>query len=93
MAEPFRGIDWQIQGMTDAGNGLLGTEEEWNLLVARVGAIPAYVQTAQANLLAGKAAGNIPDRRLVARDGIAGAKANIDYFSATLPTLAAQFLG
>jgi len=93
VAEPFRGIDWQIQGMTDAGNGLLGTEEEWNLVVARVGAIPAYVQTAQANLLAGKAAGNIPDRRLVARDGIAGAKANTDYFSGTLPALAAQYIG
>jgi uncharacterized protein (DUF885 family) len=93
VAEPFRGVDWQIQGMTDAGNGLLGTEDEWALVVARVGAVPAYVEVAKANLLAGKAAGNIPDRRLVARDGIAGAKANVDYFTTTLPGLAAQYIG
>ena len=93
VAEPFRGIDWQIQGMTDAGNGLLGTEAEWALVVTRVGAIPAYVETAKANLLAGKSDGNIPDRRLVARDGIVGAKANVDYFSTTLPGLAAQYIG
>ena len=93
VAEPFRGIDWQIQGMTDAGNGLLGTEAEWALVVARAGAVPAYVETAKANLLAGKAAGNMPDRRLVARDGIAGAKANVEYFTTTLPGLAAQYIG
>lgn len=93
VAEPFRGIDWQIQGMTDAGNGLLGTEAEWALVVARAGAVPAYVETAKANLLAGKAAGNIPDRRLVARDGIAGSTANVEYFTTTLPGLAAQYIG
>lgn len=93
VAEPFRGIDWQIQGMTDAGNGLLGTEAEWALVVARVGAVPVYVETAKSNLLAGKAVGNLPDRRLVARDGIAGAKANVEYFTTTLPGLAAQFIG
>ncbi len=27
VAEPFRGVDWQIQQMTDAGGGLLGTPE------------------------------------------------------------------
>lgn len=93
VAEPFRGVDWQIQGMTDAGNGLLGTEAEWNLVVARVGAVPAYVETAKANLLAGKAAGNLPDRRLVERDGIAGSRANAEYFTRTLPALAAQYMG
>lgn len=93
VAEPFRGIDWQIQGMTDAGGGLLGTEEEWNLVVARVNAVPAYVEVAQANLLLGKDAGNIPDWRLVERDGIAGAKANAEYFTSTLLDLAAQFIG
>ena len=93
VAEPFRGIDWQIQGMTDAGNGLLGTEAEWALVVARAGAVPAYVETAKANLLAGKAAGNMPDRRLVQRDGIAGARANVEYFTTTLPGLAAQYIG
>ncbi|HMU62284.1 MAG TPA: DUF885 domain-containing protein, partial [Gemmatimonadales bacterium] len=93
VAEPFRGIDWQIQGMTDVGNGLLGTEAEWALVVARTAAVPAYVAVARDNLLAGKAAGNIPDRRLVARDGIDGAKANVDYFTTTLPGLAAEYIG
>ena len=93
VAEPFRGIDWQIQGMTDVGDGLLGTEQEWSLVVARVGAVPAYVETAKANLLAGKAAGNLPDHRLIARDGIAGAEANVEYFSTTLPGLARQYIG
>jgi uncharacterized protein (DUF885 family) len=93
VAEPFRGVDWQIQGMTDAGNGLLGTEEEWNLVVQRVQAVPAYVAAAKANLLAGKARGNVPDRRLVQRDGIAGSQANVTYFTSTLPELASQFMG
>ncbi len=93
VAEPFRGIDWQIQGMTDAGNGLLGTEAEWALVVARVAAVPAYVETAKANLTAGKAAGNLPDRRLVSRDGLAGSQANVEYFTTTLPALAAQYIG
>jgi len=93
VAEPFRGVDWQIQGMTDAGNGLLGTEEEWKLVVQRVQAVPAYVAAAKANLLAGKAGGNVPDRRLVQRDGIAGSQANVTYFKTTLPALAAQYIG
>ena len=93
VAEPFRGVDWQIQGMTDAGNGLLGTEDEWSLVVQRVQAVPAYVETAKANLLAGKSAGNIPDRRLVERDGIAGSHANTTYFTTTLPALAKQYIG
>lgn len=93
VAEPFRGIDWQIQGMTDAGNGLLGTEAEWALVVARVGAVPAYVDTAKANLLLGKSVGNTPDRRLIQRDGIEGARANVEYFTKTLPALAATYIG
>ena len=93
VAEPFRGVDWQIQGMTDVGNGLLGTEDEWNLVVQRVQAVPAYVETAKANLLAGKAAGNIPDRRLIQRDGLAGSTANVEYFKTTLPALAAGYMG
>jgi uncharacterized protein (DUF885 family) len=93
VAEPFRGIDWQIQGMTDAGGGLLGTESEWALVVSRVGAVPAYVETAKANLAAGKAAGNLPDRRFVSRDGIAGSRANVEYLTTTLPGLASQYIG
>ncbi len=93
VAEPFRGVDWQMQQMTDEGHGLLGTPAEWALLVERVRAVPAYVAVAQANLRAGKAAGNIPDHRMVARDGIEGSKANADYFATTLPKQARQYIG
>lgn len=91
--EPFRGVDWQIQQMEDAGGGLLGTEAEWELVARRVGAIPAYLEVAKANLLAGKAAGNIPDWRMVARDGVAGSRSNADYFRTTLPDLARRLVG
>lgn len=93
VAEPFRGVDWQIQGLTDAGNGMLGSEAEWALVAKRVEAIPAYVATAKANLEAGKAAGNLPDRRMVARDGLKGCDANAEYFAATLTRSAMPFLG
>ncbi|HET6764784.1 MAG TPA: DUF885 family protein, partial [Longimicrobiaceae bacterium] len=93
VAEPFRGVDWQIQGMTDAGGGVLGTAGEWNLLVRRVAAIPAYLQAAKANLRAGKAAGRLPDWRMVERDGIAGSRSNAEYFRVTLPGLARQYAG
>jgi uncharacterized protein (DUF885 family) len=93
VAEPFRGVDWQIQQMTDAGNGLLGTAAEWELVVARLQAVPAYLAAAQGNLRAGKAAGNLPDWRMVERDGIGGSRSNAEYFRATLPQLAAKYLG
>ncbi|HEX6537288.1 MAG TPA: DUF885 domain-containing protein [Gemmatimonadaceae bacterium] len=93
VAEPFRGVDWQIQQMTDAGNGLLGTEGEWALVVARLEKVPAYVETAKQNLQAGIRAGNRPDHRMVKRDGIDGSRANVEYFRATLPKLAREHLG
>lgn len=93
VAEPFRGIDWQIQQMTDVGNGLLGTEDEWQKVINRTAAIPAYLDVARANLLAGKTAGNMPDKRMVQRDGIDGSKANAEYFNATLLSSARGFVG
>ena len=93
VAEPFRGVDWQIQGLTDTGGGTLGTEAEWALVARRVEAIPAYVAVAKTNLEAGKAAGNLPDRRMVARDGLKGCDANADYFATALATSATPFLG
>jgi uncharacterized protein (DUF885 family) len=87
--EPFRGLDWYLQGMKDLGDGRYGTEDEWRRVVARVGAIPAYLKTAQANLAAGKAAGNLPDFRLVERDGIKASDANAVYLEKELPETAA----
>ena len=96
VAEPFRGVDWQLQGMTEgvAGDSAArGTDPEWELVIARVGAVPAYFATAKANLLAGKASGNLPDRRMIQRDGIAGSRANAEYFRGTLSSMAKGFLG
>jgi uncharacterized protein (DUF885 family) len=93
VAEPFRGIDWQIQQMPELAGGLLGNEADWQLVVTRTLAIPAYLEVAKANLLAGKKAAIIPDRRMVQRDGITGSTANADYFRNTLPKNAQQYLG
>lgn len=93
VAEPFRGVDWQLQQMTGTGPGLLGTEGEWSLVVARLRAVPAYLDVARANLLAGKASGNRPDHRMIARDGVGGSAANADYFRAALPATAKVLLG
>ncbi len=91
--EPFRGIDWQIQQMQDFGGGRLGSPEEWELVITRLGAIPPYLATARANLQAGVKAGNRPDRRMVQRDGIDAAHAATDYFSTTLPKQARDYIG
>ena len=93
VAEPFSGVDWQMQQMQSFDSGMLGTEDEWTLVAERVEAIPAYVAVARANLEAGKTHGNLPDRRLVQEDGIAGARANATYFRTTLGNSAKEYLG
>ena len=93
VAEPFRGVDWQIQQMAEIPGGLLGNEPDWQQVVTRSLAIPTYIEIAKTNLLAGKKAGAIPDRRMVQRDGINGSKANSEYFRTTLPKTAQQFIG
>jgi uncharacterized protein (DUF885 family) len=93
VAEPFRGVDWQIQQMAELPGGMLGTEADWQQVVTRCLAIPVYLETAKANLLAGKKQGRIPDRRMVQRDGISGSKANSEYFRNTLGKSAQTFIG
>jgi len=93
VAEPFRGVDWQMQQMVELPGGMLGTEDDWKLVVTRTLQIPGYLEVAKTNLLEGKKAGSIPDRRMVQRDGINGSKANADYFRNTLAKTAQPFLG
>jgi uncharacterized protein (DUF885 family) len=90
--EPFRGIDWQLQQMQDLGNGLRGTEAEWKHVVSRVESIPAYLDRAKANLTAGKRAGNVPDWRMVRRNGIESSISSVEYFRKTLPETAAGYI-
>jgi uncharacterized protein (DUF885 family) len=93
VAEPFRGVDWQLQQMQSVSGGLLGTEGEWHLVIARLGAVPPYVDQALANLRQGKRRGNQPDRRMVQLDGLDGSAANGVYFRTTLRDTAARLLG
>jgi uncharacterized protein (DUF885 family) len=87
--EPVRGVDWQIQGMTPTGGATYGTDAEWQAVIARVRAVPAYLATAERQLAAGVAAHNTPDGRMLVDFGMRSAAADADYFASTLPQLAA----
>jgi uncharacterized protein (DUF885 family) len=91
--EPFRGVDWQIQGMTVTGASTLGTDAEWQAVIARTRAVPAFLATAEQQLAAGVAAHNTPDRRVLRAYGLESSAADADYFGRTLPQIASQDLG
>jgi uncharacterized protein (DUF885 family) len=90
--EPFRGVDWQIQGMTATGEATYGTDAEWQAVIARLRAVPAYLATAQRQLAAGVAAHDTPDRRVLTEYGLGSTAADADYFAQTLPQIAARDL-
>ena len=86
--EPFRGVDWQIQGMTSTGAGTYGTSAEWQQVIARARAVPAYLETAEKQLAAGVAAKNTADWRVLSQHGLRSTTADAEYFSKTLPGIA-----
>lgn len=88
--EPFRAVDWQLQGMTQTGDKTYGTPEEWSLVANRVRAVPRYMQVAQEQLAAGIKSGNTPDWRMLRRNGLETAEADAKYFEETLPKLATE---
>src|SRR5215470_13276215 len=45
VSEPFRALDWQLQGMTQTGGTTYGTDTEWTLVVERLRAIPNFLNT------------------------------------------------
>jgi uncharacterized protein (DUF885 family) len=90
MDEPFRGVDWQIQGMTSTGQDTYGTAEEWQRVVDRVKAVPAYLTVAKAQLDAGIEAKNTPDWRMLVKSGLEIPVADAEYFAKTLPGIAEQ---
>ena len=90
VSEPFRALDWQLQGMTQTGNKTYGTGAEWTLVVERIRAISRFLAVAQDQLRSGVGAGNTPDLRMLRRDGIETAEANAKYFAQTLPQIAAD---
>jgi uncharacterized protein (DUF885 family) len=93
MDEPFRGIDWQLQGMTQVGQDRWGTDDEWRRVVERLGQVRPYLRVAQDQLRAGVAAGNTADWRMIRAHGVDGAAANADYFATALPGIAGERLG
>jgi uncharacterized protein (DUF885 family) len=90
--EPFRGVDWQIQGMTATGASTYGTQAEWQAVIARARAIPAYLAAAEQQLSAGVQAHSAPDWRVLRDFGLQSTAADADYFAKTLPQLAASDL-
>ncbi|HSB11261.1 MAG TPA: DUF885 domain-containing protein [Blastocatellia bacterium] len=88
--EPFRAIDWQLQGMAQTGEKTYGTEEEWSLVAKRVSAIPRFLAVAQEQLGAGIKSKNTPDFRMLKRNGIDTSEADAKYFETTLPKLAEE---
>src|SRR5438270_13034777 len=58
--EPYRSVDFFIQGMAQTGEKTYGTPEEWALVVKRLQDFPGYMKTAEANLSAGGKSGNRP---------------------------------
>jgi uncharacterized protein (DUF885 family) len=89
---PFRGVDWQIQGMTATGDAKYGTDGEWQQVIARTRAIRAYLAAAELQLAAGVASRNTPDWRVLIEYGLKSTSADAEYFSKTLPQLAASDL-
>jgi uncharacterized protein (DUF885 family) len=88
--EPFRAVDWQLQGMSQTGDNTYGTAEEWTLVGKRLAAIPAFLKVAQDQLNAGIASRNTPDWRMLIRNGIDTSEANAKYFEETIPKLAEE---
>ena len=88
--EPFRAIDWQLQGMTQTGEKTYGTADEWSLVAKRLSAVPRFLRIAEEQLLAGVNSNNTPDFRMLKRNGIDTSEANTKYFDETLPRLAEE---
>jgi uncharacterized protein (DUF885 family) len=93
VAEPFRGVDWQLQQMQAFPGGRLGSADEWELVLGRLRQVPGYVRVAESNLSTGQSQGNLPDWRMIQRDGIEGCRANAEYFGHTLLETAQRYLG
>src|SRR6185436_2188644 len=85
--EPFRAIDWQLQGLSQTGDHSYGTQAEWTLVIERVSSIPAFLDVARDQLEAGLKSGNTPDFRVLRRNGLDTTEADAKYFEATLPKL------
>jgi uncharacterized protein (DUF885 family) len=88
--EPFRAIDWQLQGMTQTGANTYGTADEWKLVSRRLKDVPRFLRTAESQLRAGIRTRNTPDFRMLVRNGLDTSEADAKYFAESLPRLAEE---
>jgi uncharacterized protein (DUF885 family) len=90
--EPVRGVELQLRNMASTGNGAYGTGPQWHAVLARVRAIPAYLQVAEQQLESGVAANNTADWRMLI-EGLQSAQRDANFFSRTLvPIAPAEFM-
>ena len=89
VAEPRRGVDWTIQDMKP-GTASDAMDGQWQHVIARTRAVPAYLAMARQQLAAGLRAGHPPDWRVLLDFGLTGSAADAEYFSRTLPGIAQQ---
>ena len=75
--------------MTATGDGHYGTDGEWQLVIARTRAVPAYLASAAQQLRAGVAAHDAPDWRMLVGHGLRSTASAAEYFADTLPQLGA----
>ncbi len=87
--EPRRGIEWLIQGPAAGA----APDLQWQHVIARTRAVPAYLAVARQQLAAGLRAGHAPDWRVLLEFGLTGTAAGAEYFARTLPEIAQQSLG
>jgi uncharacterized protein (DUF885 family) len=85
--EPVRGVELQLRNMASIRNGAYGTGLQWQAVLARVQAIPAYLNVAEQQLSVGIAANNTADWRMLI-EGLKTAQVNADFFSRTLGQIA-----
>lgn len=90
--EPRRGVDWIIQGIKPAAAGE-APDLQWQHVIARTRAVPAYLTMARQQLAAGLRAGHAPDWRVLLDFGLTGTAAQAEYFAKTLPGIAQQSVG
>jgi uncharacterized protein (DUF885 family) len=84
--EPLRGVQLLLYGMAPLGDGTYGTDPQWQAVLARVRAIPAYLNVAEQQLSAGVAANNTADWRMLI-EGLKTEKVDVNYLE-TLATIA-----
>jgi uncharacterized protein (DUF885 family) len=85
--EPVRGVELQLRNMASTGNGVYGTGAQWQAVLARVRAIPAYLNVAEQQLKSGVAANNTADWRMLI-EGLETAQGHANFFSKTLAPIA-----